>query len=153
MRIRFQWTWLLTLLPAAAFAVLALNLPLVQPLDEAVSLMVQGWRSSPLTEMMKVFSQLAHPIVLVVFSFVLVFAVRQRKHWAPIFTNLAISVMLNLSLKEVFARPRPMVVSRLVLEHCDAQVALPLMGKIASLNASVAAGILMYEVLRRRIEA
>ncbi len=117
MRIRFQWTWLLTLLPAAAFAVLALNLPLVQPLDEAVSLMVQGWRSSPLTAMMKVFSQLAHPIVLVVFSFVLVFAVRQRKHWAPIFTNLAISVMLNLSLKEVFARPRPMVVSRLVLER------------------------------------
>lgn len=44
-------------------------------------------------------------------------------------------------------------VSRLALEHCDAQVALPLMGKIASLNASVAAGVLMYEVLRRRIEA
>lgn len=43
-------------------------------------------------------------------------------------------------------------VSRLALQHCDAQVALPLMGKIGSLNASVAAGVLMYEVLRRRLE-
>lgn len=117
MRIRFQWTWLLTLLPAAAFALLALNLPLVQPLDEAVSLYIQGWRNTPLTDVMRICSQLAHPLVLVVFSFVLVFAVRQRRHWAPIFTNLAISVMLNLGLKEVFARPRPMVVSRLVLER------------------------------------
>lgn len=41
-------------------------------------------------------------------------------------------------------------VSRLVAEHCDHRLALPLRGKIESLNASVAAGILMYEVARRR---
>jgi len=41
-------------------------------------------------------------------------------------------------------------VSRLTLEKCDRTVALPMKGKIESLNASVAAGILMYEVVRAR---
>ena len=41
-------------------------------------------------------------------------------------------------------------VSRLTLEKCDRTVSLPMKGKIESLNASVAAGILMYEVLRQR---
>ncbi|HAJ96346.1 MAG TPA: 23S rRNA (guanosine(2251)-2'-O)-methyltransferase RlmB [Ruminococcus sp.] len=40
--------------------------------------------------------------------------------------------------------------SRLVREKCDFLVRLPMMGKITSLNASVAAGIFMYEVLRQR---
>ncbi|MDD3214805.1 MAG: 23S rRNA (guanosine(2251)-2'-O)-methyltransferase RlmB, partial [Eubacteriales bacterium] len=41
-------------------------------------------------------------------------------------------------------------VSRLVLEKCDKRVALPIRGKLDSLNASVAAGILLYAVLRTR---
>ena len=41
-------------------------------------------------------------------------------------------------------------VSRLVLEKCDKRVALPIRGKVDSLNASVAAGVLLYEVLRAR---
>jgi 23S rRNA (guanosine2251-2'-O)-methyltransferase len=41
-------------------------------------------------------------------------------------------------------------VSRLVSENCDFQVKIPMRGLIASLNASVAAGVIMYEVLRRR---
>ncbi|MEE5992294.1 MAG: 23S rRNA (guanosine(2251)-2'-O)-methyltransferase RlmB [Oscillospiraceae bacterium] len=41
-------------------------------------------------------------------------------------------------------------ISRLVKEKCDFLVKLPMMGKITSLNASVAAGIFMYEVLRQR---
>lgn len=39
-------------------------------------------------------------------------------------------------------------ISRLVKEHCDVIVSIPLMGKISSLNASNAAAILMYEVVR-----
>jgi 23S rRNA (guanosine2251-2'-O)-methyltransferase len=39
---------------------------------------------------------------------------------------------------------------RLLKEKCDFLVKLPMMGKVTSLNASVAAGILMYEVLRSR---
>jgi 23S rRNA (guanosine2251-2'-O)-methyltransferase len=37
---------------------------------------------------------------------------------------------------------------RLTREKCDYVVSIPLRGKIASLNASVAAGILLYEILK-----
>ncbi len=56
-----------------------------------------------------------------------------------------------------FARPTVLVlggedkgVRRLVKEHCDYTLSLPLMGKISSLNVSVAAGVMLYEVLRQR---
>ena len=41
-------------------------------------------------------------------------------------------------------------ISRLVKEKCDFIVSLPMKGKINSLNASVAAGILMYEIAKNR---
>lgn len=41
-------------------------------------------------------------------------------------------------------------VSRLVREHCDFIVSLPMKGQINSLNASVAAGIVIYEAVRQR---
>ena len=41
-------------------------------------------------------------------------------------------------------------ISRLVLENSDVQVSLPMKGHIDSLNASVAAGIMMYRVLESR---
>ena len=39
---------------------------------------------------------------------------------------------------------------RLVREKCDFLLRLPMCGRITSLNASVAAGIFMYEILRQR---
>lgn len=39
---------------------------------------------------------------------------------------------------------------RLVKEHCDVVVRLPMLGKIGSLNISVAAGVVLYEVMRQR---
>ena len=41
-------------------------------------------------------------------------------------------------------------ISRLTLEKCDRTLTLPMKGEIVSLNASVAAGILMYEIVRAR---
>ncbi len=56
-----------------------------------------------------------------------------------------------------FVRPTALVIGgedkgirRLAKEHCDSLVSMPLMGKITSLNVSVAAGALLYEVLRQR---
>ena len=43
-------------------------------------------------------------------------------------------------------------VSRLIREKSDFVVSLPMRGKITSLNASVASGILMYEVARQRLK-
>ena len=40
--------------------------------------------------------------------------------------------------------------SRLVKENCDFLVKIPMKGKITSLNASVSAGIIMYEVVKSR---
>ena len=41
-------------------------------------------------------------------------------------------------------------ISRLILEHCDQRVSLPMRGKLDSLNASAAASVMMYRVLSAR---
>lgn len=43
-------------------------------------------------------------------------------------------------------------VSRLVREKCDMTAQIPMRGDIDSLNASVAAGILAYEIVRQRLQ-
>jgi len=59
--------------------------------------------------------------------------------------------------KTSFTGPAALVVgsegeglSRLVREKCDMLVSLPMRGKVESLNVSVAAGILLYEMARQR---
>ena len=42
-------------------------------------------------------------------------------------------------------------ISRLVKEKCDVMLSLPMQGNISSLNASVAAGVIMYEIARQRL--
>lgn len=43
--------------------------------------------------------------------------------------------------------------SRLVSEHCDQLIRLPMWGRVGSLNVSVATGILLYEIRRQRAQA
>ena len=43
-------------------------------------------------------------------------------------------------------------VSRLVKENCDFTASIPMKGQITSLNASVACGVLAYEVVRQRLQ-
>ena len=43
-------------------------------------------------------------------------------------------------------------VSRLVREKCDMTASIPMKGDIDSLNASVAAGVLAYEIVRQRLQ-
>ena len=42
-------------------------------------------------------------------------------------------------------------ISRLVKENCDFMVKIPMKGKITSLNASVSAGIIIYEAVKQRM--
>lgn len=44
-------------------------------------------------------------------------------------------------------------VSRLVKEKCDYIASIPMRGDIDSLNASVAAGVLAFEIVRQRLAA
>jgi 23S rRNA (guanosine2251-2'-O)-methyltransferase len=41
-------------------------------------------------------------------------------------------------------------ISRLLRERCDAMIGIPRLGKLDSLNVSVAAGVLLYETIRQR---
>ncbi len=43
-------------------------------------------------------------------------------------------------------------VSRLIKEHCDFTASIPMKGDIDSLNASVAAGVLAFEIVRQRMK-
>jgi len=42
---------------------------------------------------------------------------------------------------------------RLVAQNCDILVRLPMLGKVQSLNISVAAAVVLYEVVRQRLQA
>jgi 23S rRNA (guanosine2251-2'-O)-methyltransferase len=44
-------------------------------------------------------------------------------------------------------------ISKLTKEKCDLLVKIPMMGQINSLNASVAGGILMYEIIKQKISS
>ena len=44
-------------------------------------------------------------------------------------------------------------IARLLKEQCDTIVSIPTCGKIDSLNVSVAAGVLMYEIYRQDLAA
>jgi 23S rRNA (guanosine2251-2'-O)-methyltransferase len=35
-------------------------------------------------------------------------------------------------------------------KHCDFLISIPMMGKVPSLNVSVAGGIVLYEIVRQR---
>ena len=63
-------------------------------------------------------------------------------------------IMYNLDLKGpigVVIGSEGEGVSRLVKEKCDFVASIPMKGQIDSLNASVAAGILCYEIVRQRM--
>ncbi|WCR26318.1 23S rRNA (guanosine(2251)-2'-O)-methyltransferase RlmB [Paenibacillus thiaminolyticus] len=68
-----------------------------------------------------------------------------------------VSATRDLYETDLFTMPLALVIGneskgmgRLVKQTCDALLKLPMAGQINSLNASVAAGIFMYEVVRRR---
>jgi 23S rRNA (guanosine2251-2'-O)-methyltransferase len=56
---------------------------------------------------------------------------------------------LNVPLALVFGSEGKGI-RRLVRERCDAIVSIPMCGQINSLNVSVAAGVVLFEVLRQR---
>lgn len=108
--------WIAVLLCTAAFFLIAYRLDRLQPLDEMLSLNVAALRSPGLTRVMKILSYMAGPSALIVGSLLLAILIRQRQKWLSIFLNLSISVTLNLGLKQIYARPRPVIIPALVTE-------------------------------------
>lgn len=64
----------------------------------------------------------------------------QTAHWSHDFTT-PVAIVLGSEGKGI---------RRLVREHCDTVVSIPMRGQLNSLNVSVAAGVVLFEVLRQR---
>ena len=111
------FTWGLAIAMIAGFFALAWQINTVHPLDVAVSLRVAAMRSDGLTAVMRQVSNLVSAPALMLLSLVLLVIIRQRKYYVPLLSNLAISVVLNLGLKDLFTRPRPVEISALVQER------------------------------------
>ncbi len=114
--IKKHWKWLLALLLITAFVLMALSIEALQPLDMQVSLAVAGQRSPFMTGLMRLITQLASAPVLVVLSLGLIWLVRKNRLQVPLIANLGISVILNLGLKALFTRHRPVGIPPLVVE-------------------------------------
>ena len=63
---------------------------------------------------------------------------------------ITVSSVLSLGISGLVVGGEGAGVSRLVKETCDLTVSIPMKGQIDSLNASVAAGILAFEVMHQR---
>lgn len=108
--------WIIALIFAVLFFLIAYHIDSLQPLDETISLRVSLLRTPRLTDTMKFLSELAAPPTLIIGSLLLALLIRQRQKWFSIFLNLSISVMLNAGLKQIYARPRPVIITALVTE-------------------------------------
>ncbi len=69
-----------------------------------------------MTSLMRLITQLASAPVLVVLSLGLIWLVRKNRLQVPLIANLGISVILNLGLKALFTRHRPVGIPPLVVE-------------------------------------
>ena len=75
--------------------------------------------------------------------------VREELKWDPHLVDaedIAISVKAYELVKAKGLRPR-------VASMCDELVALPLRGRVGSLNVSATAAVLLYEMLQQRLDA
>ncbi|NLX82410.1 MAG: phosphatase PAP2 family protein [Clostridiales bacterium] len=108
--------WALGLGLVAAFVAIALLIEQLQVLDTKLSLAVAGRRTPFFTTAMKGVTQLASAPVLILLSAGLVYTIRKTRLKVPLIANLGISVILNLGLKALFTRPRPVEVPPLVIE-------------------------------------
>ena len=108
--------WIAALLCMTAFFLISYYIDQLQPLDDMISIRIAALRSPGLTGIMKILSHMAGPSALIIGSLLLAIMIRQRQKWLSIFLNLSISVTLNLGLKQMYARPRPAIITALVTE-------------------------------------
>lgn len=106
--------WLAAAGMLAAFFLLAFHLDSLAWLDAPVYAAVSRLHGGSMTRFWHVATQAVHPAVLAALSVGLIWLLHDRRYTAPILMNLGLSVLLNLGLKSLFARPRPADVVRLV---------------------------------------
>ena len=75
-----------------------------------------------------------------------VVAVSEKADFSYVRADYTMPVVLVMGAEDTGISPE-------VMAECDTRVSLPMFGKIGSLNVSVAAGVMMYEVVRQRLAA
>lgn len=75
-----------------------------------------------------------------------VVAVSEKADFSYVLADYTTPVVLVMGAEDTGISPE-------VMAECDTRVSLPMFGKIGSLNVSVAAGVMMYEVVRQRLAA
>lgn len=76
----------------------------------------QAVMCGPVTAVMKLVTNAAHPATLLVLTIVLIFAMKDKRYWFSVIMNIAAAALLNLALKAIFLRGRPMDVTTMITE-------------------------------------
>lgn len=108
--------WLVCLACLTGFVLIGLNLNAMAAADSAVYAAISGLISPGMTTLALVCTNLAGPITLLVLTLLAVLFIPRKEYRIPLLLNLSIEVLLNLELKNLFGRPRPMETLRLAVE-------------------------------------
>ncbi len=108
--------WTCALVSLTLFFFTALFLEELSPLDAAIYGFFARMASPFATWLFSGFTALGGFVMLLAFCFALVFFMPRKEYRVPLLGNLALSVLLNLSLKNLFARVRPSQAAALVHE-------------------------------------
>ncbi len=105
--------WLIAAICAVLFLLIALLLPQIAPVDQVVYRLVSGLISPFATGFFMFFTGLASTLPLLLLCFALVLWYPHKEYRVPLLLNLMLAVLLNIALKDLVGRPRPIDVSLL----------------------------------------
>ncbi len=108
--------WVVALICLALFLLIAFNLENASWLDDPVYAAISRLHSPVMHQVFLFLTNLVSPLVLLLIALGLVCVLPRKEFRIPLLLNLCVSVLLNLGLKHVFARPRPTEVLRIVTE-------------------------------------
>lgn len=108
--------WLACVLGLVGFILIALNLDNISTLDDAVYGAISSLISPGMTTFAMICSGLVGPVALLALTLPLVILLPDKAYRIPLFLNLSITVLLNMGLKSIFTRPRPVDVLHLAVE-------------------------------------
>lgn len=108
--------WGIAIICAVLFALIAVYMDALAPIDTFIYQMISGLYSPFATAFFQGCSTLASPLALLIICFVAVFFMPSKEYRVPMLLNLILAVLLNLGIKNVFARTRPTEVIALMVE-------------------------------------
>lgn len=108
--------WSVAALCLLGFIIIACNLERVSAIDGAVYGVISSWISPAATVFFMGCTSLVSPIFLLLVSLAIVLLLPHKEYRIPVLINLCVAIILNLSLKQLFTRPRPTEVLHIITE-------------------------------------